>query len=83
MSAPWSDEMPQRYPLTISLRSPDGDHIEETTLQVGFRQVEIRDLDLLINGRRILIRGVNRHDFDQHTGRVVSPRRRCGPTWWR
>ena len=51
----------------------DGDLIEEATFQVGFRRVEIRDLDLLINGRRILIRGVNRHDFDQHTGRVVSP----------
>jgi beta-galactosidase len=41
-------------------------------VQVGFRRVDIDGLDLLINGRREYIRGVNRHDFDQHTGRVVS-----------
>ena len=41
-------------------------------MQVGFRRVEVAGVDLLINGRRVLIRGVNRHDFDQHTGRVVS-----------
>ena len=45
---------------------------ERFTLQVGFRRVEIRGVDLLINGRRVFIRGVNRHDFDQHTGRVVT-----------
>ena len=41
-------------------------------MQVGFRRVEVSGVDLLINGRRVLIRGVNRHDFDQRTGRVVS-----------
>ena len=40
--------------------------------RIGFRRVEIRGLDLLINGRACVIHGVNRHDFDQHTGRVVS-----------
>ena len=34
--------------------------------------MEIRGVDLLVNGRRVLLRGVNRHDFDQHTGRVIS-----------
>ena len=42
-------------------------------MQVGFRRVEIVGLDLLVNGARVFLRGVNRHDFDQHTGRVVSP----------
>ena len=41
-------------------------------MPIGFRRVEIRGVDLLINGRRVFIRGVNRHDFDQHTGRVIS-----------
>ena len=41
--------------------------------QVGFRRVEIVGLDLLVNGARVFLRGVNRHDFDQHTGRVISP----------
>jgi beta-galactosidase len=41
-------------------------------LRVGFRRVEIEGVHLLINGAAVLIRGVNRHDFDQHTGRVIS-----------
>ena len=76
----WSAEQPNLYPLTIVLRDPDGAVAEATTVQVGFRRVEIRGLDLLVNGARVFIRGVNRHDFDQHTGRVISPRRRCAPT---
>jgi beta-galactosidase len=70
--ARWSAEQPNRYPLTVVLRDPDGAIAEETTVQVGFRRVEIRGLDLLVNGQRVFIRGVNRHDFDQHTGRVIS-----------
>ena len=61
------------------LRDPAGSIAEETTVRVGFRRVEIRGLDLLVNGARVFIRGVNRHDFDQHTGRVVTPSR-CAPT---
>ncbi len=56
----------------MTLRAPDGTAVETTTVRVGFRRVEIRGLDLLINGQRVFIRGVNRHDFDQHTGRVIS-----------
>lgn len=69
---PWSAETPVLYPLTVALRSPAGAIVEEVVVRVGFRRVEIVGLDLLINGRRVFIRGVNRHDFDQHTGRVIS-----------
>ncbi|HEY0444161.1 MAG TPA: glycoside hydrolase family 2 TIM barrel-domain containing protein, partial [Candidatus Limnocylindrales bacterium] len=69
---PWSSERPRLCGLRITLRSPGGEVVEEARLKVGFRRVEIRGLDLLINGRRVLIRGVNRHDFDERTGRVVS-----------
>ena len=68
----WSAERPRRYPLTVTLRSPAGQVVEGLTLWTGFRRVEVRGLDLLINGRRVFFRGVNRHDFDQHTGRIVS-----------
>jgi len=67
----WSAERPTSYDLVVRLRSPDGAVVEEVTVRVGFRRVEIVGLDLLINGARVLLRGVNRHDFDQHTGRVV------------
>jgi beta-galactosidase len=69
----WSAEQPHLYPLHVALRSPSGEAIEEVDLRVGFRRVEIDGLHLLINGAAVLIRGVNRHDFDQHTGRVIAP----------
>ena len=69
---PWSSESPTRYSLEITLRSPTGEVAERATVQLGFRRVEIDGVDFLINGRRVFIRGVNRHDFDQQAGRVVS-----------
>jgi beta-galactosidase len=69
----WSAEQPNLYPLRVSLHVPDGSIAEAMTVQVGFRRVEITGLDLLVNGARVFLRGVNRHDFDQHTGRVIAP----------
>jgi beta-galactosidase len=69
---PWSAERPRLYPLHVSLKAPSGEIVDDVTLRIGFRRVEIDGLDLLVNGRRVFIRGVNRHDFDQHTGRVLS-----------
>ena len=69
---PWSAEVPHLYPLTVVLRSPAGAVVEQVDLRIGFRRVEIVGLDLLLNGRRVFIRGVNRHDFDRDTGRVIS-----------
>jgi beta-galactosidase len=70
--APWSAEDPVLHPLTVLLRRPDGLVVEQVEPKIGFRRVEIRGVDLLVNGERVLLRGVNRHDFDQHTGRVIS-----------
>jgi len=68
----WSPEEPNLHTLSVVLRAPDGRVVEQARLRIGFRRVEIRGLDLLLNGRRVLLRGVNRHDFDQHTGRVIA-----------
>jgi len=68
----WSAETPVLYPLRVALRSPAGEVVEEVEIRVGFRRVEIEGLDLLVNRRRVFIRGVNRHDFDPHTGRVIA-----------
>jgi beta-galactosidase len=68
----WSSELPVLYPLSVTLRAPSGEAVEEISIRVGFRRVEIVGLDLLINRKRVFIRGVNRHDFDRHTGRVIS-----------
>ncbi|HSA51363.1 MAG TPA: glycoside hydrolase family 2 TIM barrel-domain containing protein [Yinghuangia sp.] len=73
--APWSAETPRRYPLIVELVDPAGETVEQTTVGVGFRRVEIRGRDLLVNGGRVWIQGVNRHDFDARTGRVLTPDR--------
>jgi beta-galactosidase len=69
----WTAETPALHDLRITLRSPAGELVEGHVVRIGFRRVEIRGVDLLFNGQRIFIRGVNRHDFDQHTGRVIAP----------
>ncbi len=68
----WSAENPKLYDLTLRLL--DGtDVVDIRSCKVGFRTVSIRkDGALLVNGNRIIIHGVNRHDFSQETGRTVS-----------
>ena len=69
----WSSETPELYRLLALLRDPEGRVREVATQRVGFRRVEIRGGALLVNGRRVLIRGVNRHEHDERRGRTVSP----------
>ncbi|WP_067819797.1 glycoside hydrolase family 2 TIM barrel-domain containing protein [Actinomadura kijaniata] len=69
---PWTAETPHLEDLRVRLLSPEGEAVDETRLRVGFRRVRIEGRDLLVNGRRVLIQGVNRHDVDPRTGRVVS-----------
>lgn len=74
VSAPrkWSAETPELYTLVVELK--DGDKtIDRRARKVGFRQVGVRDDGALtINGKRVMLHGVNRHDFSEHTGRTVS-----------
>ncbi len=70
---PWSAEVPALRTLEVALVAPDGTVAERVERRVGFRRVEVTAKELLVNGRAVLIRGVNRHDFNPHTGRVVSP----------
>lgn len=69
---PWSAENPRLYPLEVELVAPDGAVVEHAMIRVGFRRVEIRGRDLLVNGGRVWIQGVNRHDFNARTGRVIT-----------
>ena len=70
---PWSAEVPSLYRLEVRLVAPDGTVAERVERRIGFRRVEVRGVELLVNGRAVLLRGVNRHDFDPRTGRVVAP----------
>lgn len=68
----WTAETPELYGLTVRLHRADGTVADTSYRRIGFRDVEIVGRDLLVNGERIYIRGVNRHDFHPLTGRTVS-----------
>jgi beta-galactosidase len=71
----WTAEEPNLYTLRLELQDAAGRNIETTSLQVGFRQINIRNGQLLINGQAIKIRGVNRHEHDPYTARVMTDER--------
>ncbi len=71
----WSAEEPNLYRLAVVLKEPGGAVLEAKSLRVGFRSVGIRGGQLLVNGRPILLCGVNRHDFDPDGGYAVPPER--------
>ncbi|WP_210479455.1 glycoside hydrolase family 2 TIM barrel-domain containing protein [Naasia sp. SYSU D00948] len=72
---PWTAETPHLEGVVVRLRNGAGTVVDEARMRVGFRRVEIRGRDLLVNGRRPLFQGVNRHDSDPRTGRVMSRER--------
>jgi len=67
----WSHEAPNLYVFTISLFR-DGAHIESAAFNTGFRNIRISKRELLVNERPILIKGVNRHEHDEKTGKTLS-----------
>jgi beta-galactosidase len=67
----WSAEHPALYTLVACLQDSRGKTIEATSVRIGFRRVEVRDRQLLINGKPVLIKGVNRHDHDPDHGKTV------------
>ena len=71
---PWSAETPQLYNLFITLKKGN-DVLEVVRQRVGFRHIEIKNGQLLVNGKAILIKGVDRHELDPDSGYVVSVKR--------
>ncbi len=70
----WSAETPYLYILTSTL-SAGGKEVQQVKHKVGFRSVEIKDTQLLVNGQPILIKGADRHELDPDGGYVVSKER--------
>ena len=68
----WSAETPSLYTISFILRNEKGKILECVTGRFGFRNSEVKNGQLLVNGRPILIKGVNRHEHDPYTGHVVS-----------
>jgi beta-galactosidase/beta-glucuronidase len=67
----WNAEEPYLYTLLVCLRGPDGKTAEVARLRVGFRKIEVQDQKLLLNGKTIKLRGVNRHEFHPDHGHAV------------
>ncbi|MCQ2289015.1 MAG: DUF4981 domain-containing protein [Muribaculaceae bacterium] len=69
----WNAEQPNLYDLVITLKDAKGKPVDVRTSKVGFREVGIRkDGALMINGKRIIFHGVDRHDFSEVNGRAIT-----------
>jgi len=68
----WSAETPHLYTLEVILKNQDGNIVEAIKNPVGIREFKIIDKIMCINGKRIIFKGVNRHDYSAANGRVVT-----------
>lgn len=68
----WSAVSPYLYTLRLTLRDDGGNIAEQVETKVGFRSIEVNGGRLLINGKQVRLRGVNRQEFDPEAGRVMS-----------
>ncbi|OUO54086.1 beta-galactosidase [Parabacteroides sp. An277] len=70
----WSAETPNLYTLVVNLEK-NGQVIESLTQKVGFRKIELKNGQVLVNGQPVLFKGANRHEMDPDGGYVVSKER--------
>ncbi len=68
----WSAESPVLYDLLLEVMDENGQVTEVIPQRVGFRRFEMKDHIMMLNGKRIVFKGVNRHEFSSVSGRVVS-----------
>ena len=68
---PWSAEQPNLYTLTAEISS-DSEMIETAETKIGFRTFELKDGIMCLNGKRIVFKGINRHEWNAEGGRVVT-----------
>lgn len=67
----WTPETPKLYKAVMILISPDGREVDFESCRIGFKKIEIVDGVILLNGKRLLVRGVNRHEHEARGGRTV------------
>jgi beta-galactosidase len=68
----WTAETPYLYRLVLTLKDPQGTALDVESCRVGFRQVEIKDGLILLNGKRLVLRGVDRHEHHPERGRALT-----------
>lgn len=68
----WTSETPNLYTLLISLKDEKNKTVEVTSSKIGFRKIEIKNAQVLINGKKVYFKGVNLHEYNYKTGQVVN-----------
>lgn len=68
----WTAETPNLYKVLVTLKDENKNTLQSTALHIGFRNINIKNNQFLINGKPVLIKGVNLHDHDESKGHVVS-----------
>lgn len=68
----WTAETPNLYKLVLALKDAAGNVLETESCKIGFREVEIKDGQIRVNGQKIMFKGVNRHETDPAKGRAVD-----------
>jgi beta-galactosidase len=68
----WSAETPNLYKLLLTVKDAKGAVLETIPSLVGFKQSEIKGNQILFNGKKLMIKGVNRHEFDPDLGQVMT-----------
>ena len=71
----WSAEIPYLYKVVATLKDGRGKTLEVIPVRTGFRKLEIKNAQFLVNGQPVLIKGANRHEMDPKTAHYVSPER--------
>ncbi len=69
---PWDHHNPYLYQLLIEVYDKDDHLVEVIPYDIGFRRIEIKDNIILLNGKRLIMNGVNRHEWSAHSGRSIS-----------
>lgn len=69
---PWSAEVPYLYTLYITLKDKNQQVMEVVPQRIGFRSVEIKGSDFLVNGKRVFLKGVNRHEHNAKQGHTLT-----------
>lgn len=69
---PWDNHLPYLYHFFLEVTNKQGELLEIVPYQVGFRRIEIIDRVIYLNGKRLVIVGVNRHEWNAKSGRVIG-----------
>ncbi|WP_435413889.1 glycoside hydrolase family 2 TIM barrel-domain containing protein [Polaribacter aestuariivivens] len=68
----WTAETPNLYTVLVAVKDSNANILQATSLKTGFRNIKIKNNQFLVNGKPVLIKGVNLHDHDESQGHVVS-----------